>query len=90
MPQFSAATCQKHGFIWWDSFVVMTSNENFDARPISQLFVKFCFVWGQSTTQQKNDKNGSACKFTFKVISWKLIDENHPCFLLIIDKQCGN
>ena len=26
-----------------------------------------CFLCGQSITQQKNYKNGSACKFTFKV-----------------------
>ena len=49
-----------------------------------------CLVYCQSTTQQKNYKNGSACKFTFEVVFWKLIDENHSCFLLMIGKQCGN
>ena len=39
MPQLSATTCQKHGFMSWNSFVVMTSNVNFAARPNSQLFV---------------------------------------------------
>ena len=34
MPQLSATTCQTRGFIWWDSFVVMTSNVNFNTRPI--------------------------------------------------------
>ena len=29
----------KRGFIWWDSFVVTTSNVKFDARPILQLSV---------------------------------------------------
>ena len=67
---------------WCDRFVVMT-NENFDAGPILQLFFN-CFVCGQSTTQQKNDKKGSACKFTFNVISWKLMKN-----LLMIGKQCG-
>ena len=39
MPQLLATNCQKRGFIWWDSFAVMTSNVNFYARPILQLFV---------------------------------------------------
>ena len=71
----------------------MTSNVNFDAGPVIQLFViasNVNFVCSQSTTQQKNYKSGSACKFMFEVISWKLIDENHSCFLLINDKQCDS
>ena len=67
MPQLLATTCQKRGFIWWDSFVVMTSNINSDARPVLQLFV--ITLCGLSTTQQKYYKNGSACKFTFEVVS---------------------
>ena len=89
MPQFLATTYQNHEFIWWDSFVVMTSNVNFSARPIVQLSGN-CFVCGQSSIQQKNHKNGSEWKFIFEVASWKLINENHSCFLPLIGKQCGN
>ena len=39
ISQFLAICSQKQGFIWADSFLVMTSNANFDARPILQLFV---------------------------------------------------
>ena len=42
--------------IWWDSYEVMTSNINFNTKPILQLFVYNYFVCGQSTTQQKNYK----------------------------------
>ena len=44
MPQFLATTCQKRGFM---SFVVLTSNVNFGARPILQLFVTALCVVSQ-------------------------------------------
>ena len=51
----------------------MTSNVNLDSRPILQLFVIPLCVVSQpnSTTRQKNYKNGPACKFTFEVIMLK-------------------
>ena len=73
MSQVLATTCQKRGFIWWDGFVIMTSNINVDTRPILQLFAIALCVVSQPNTQQKNYKNGSVCKFTLEVISWKLI-----------------
>ena len=59
-----------------DSFVVMTSNVNFDARP---SFCN-CFVCDQASTQQKYYKNGSLCKFMFELISRKQFYENCSCF----------
>ena len=63
MPQLFVITCQTHRFIWWDGFVGMPSNVNFDAKPILKPFViANCFVCGLSTTQPNNYKNGSACE----------------------------
>ena len=45
----------------------MTLNIYFDARPIHHILHDTVYV--QSTTQQKNYKNGSETKFTFEVIS---------------------
>ena len=88
MPQFLATTAQKRGFIWCDSFVVMTSNVNLDARPILQLFaIALCVV---SQPLNRKLQKWFCVKFTCKVISWKLTDENHSCFLLMIVEQCGN
>ena len=56
--------------------------------PILQHFVSL--ECDKCAIQQKNYKNGSVCKFMVEVISWKLTDENHSCFLLMIGKQCGN
>ena len=44
MPRLLATTCQKREYIWWDSFVVMTSNLNLNVRPILQIFVALCAV----------------------------------------------
>ena len=39
---------------------------------------------GQSTTQQKNYKNGPVSKFTFEVISWRLLLKNYFCFVVVV------
>ena len=48
---FNATTFSCHppkcGFIWWDSFVVTTSNLNFAARPIFQLFIIVLYAVSQ-------------------------------------------
>ena len=63
----------------------MTENTNFYVGPTLQLVVLLCVQF--LTNQQNAYKNGSACTFTFKVISWKLRDENHFGFLLMIGKN---
>ena len=73
MPQLLATTC---GFIWWDSFVVMT------LWQILQFFVviTLCVI-----TQQKNYKNGS--KYRFEVYHESSFIN---CLLQMIDKRCDN
>ena len=88
MPQLLTITCHKMG-----SFEEIVCNYNFKRKLQCETnFTTFChcFVCSQSTTKQKNHKNGSTSKFTFEVISWKLISENHFCLLLMIGNQCGN
>ena len=89
MPQVLDTPWWKHVFVWQDSFVVMTSTIIVYVWTNFTTFL-YCFVCYQSVIWQKNYKNSSACKFTFEVISWKLTDENHSWFLLVIGKQRGN
>ena len=44
----------------------MTSNVNFDARTILQLFVIALYVCGQSTTEEENNKMVMHLRMCFK------------------------
>ena len=46
--------------------ISITSKVNFDTRPILKLFVIALCAVSQPLNKQRNYKNGSACKFTFK------------------------
>ena len=88
MPQLIVTASQKCGFIWWDSFIVMTSTVNLSARPISQLpycIVSYC-VQSINHSTEKIQKNGPSSNFMFKVISWKLF----LSFGNDVGKQYGN
>ena len=59
----------------------MTSNLNFDMRPILQLFVTAVRAVSQPHNNKEINKNGHASKFMFEDISWN-------CFMKIIFIFC--
>ena len=85
-----ATTWHKHGFIYdLVFFLIMTPNASFNTRAVLQLYViAFCVV--KQPFNWKNYYNGSACKFTFELISWKLFYENHSCILLMTGNRYGH
>ena len=84
MPPLNVPLAKIMGSFDKDSYEVMTPNLNLDMSSVSKFFNGF--VFGQSTTQQKNYKNGPASKFMFEVIPWKLFHKNHCCLLLRVGK----
>ena len=68
----------------------MTSNVN--SVLCETNFTTFCIAFYaiSQPLKRKKYKNGSAYKFTLEVISWKIKDKNHSCFLLMPGNQCGN
>ena len=56
MPQLLATTCQNCGFIWKDSYEIMTLNVNLDARPILQLSVIALCAVSQPINRKNTEK----------------------------------
>ena len=67
----------------------MTSNINFNARPVLQLFVIALCVVSQ-TLNRKITKMVLHVSLCLKSYLEKLISENQSFLLLMIGKQCGN
>ena len=52
IPQSLAPTWPKRLFLWWNSFAVITSNVNFNMRPILQPFAIALWAVSQNSTDK--------------------------------------
>ena len=81
IPQILVTGCQNL-FTWWDSLVILTSNVNFDAGLILQIFaITLCAV--NQLLNRKITKIGSAFQLMFQVITGNYNMKNDFCLLVM-------